>query len=410
VSLTAPLAAERGRIAFVDCYSGASGDMLLGALVDAGVSLADLRAALAGLAIAGEVEIDAQEVQRAGIRATKVHVLAQEGHVHRPYRDVVAMIQGAGLAPGVRDRALAVMGRLAAEEGRIHGARPEDVELHEVGAIDSIVDVVGTVVGLDILGIDVLRVSSVPVSTGAITSSGHRLPAPAPATLAILAGSGIPTRPFGDGRELVTPTGAAVLATLGTPGQPAMIVDRVGYGAGDADFAWPNVLRLWIGRPVTGGAAAPDEPRHVVLESNIDDMSPQLIAPVMEALLAEGALDVTLAPVQMKKGRPGVMVSVIARDQDEGRLARLLLRETTTLGVRVHDVRRHEAGRSFATVTTPHGDVVVKLKLLDDKVVGAMPEFESVRACADRTGVTLVDVHAAASAAARSLVADPGAT
>jgi len=389
-------------IGFVDCYSGVSGDMLLGAVVDAGVPLATLRAALAGLSVRDEFQLEAEEVRRAGIRATKVRVVAPPGRQHRPFRVVRAVVRDAGLPAAERDRALAVLERLAIAEGHIHGAPSDAVELHEVGAIDSIVDVVGTVVGLSILGIEELHVSSVPVSTGSIVSSGHRLPAPAPATLAILAQAGIPTRPFGDGRELVTPTGAAILATLGRVGQPAMIVDRVGYGAGDADLEWPNVLRLWVGRPADGGDVGQRAPLgdHVVIETNIDDMNPQLLAPVGEALLAAGALDVTVTPLQMKKGRAGVQVSVVARMDDEARLARLLLAETTTLGVRVHAVRRYEAGRAFVEVATPFGPVVVKQKILGGRVVGAMPEFESVRTRATETGVPLAMVHAAAAAAA----------
>ena len=389
-------------IGFVDCYSGASGDMLLGAVVDAGVPLAALRAALAGLSVRDEFRLEAEEVQRAGIRATKVHVISGQARLHRPFREVRAVVSGAGLPPAERDRALAVLERIAAHEGRIHGAPPEAVELHEVGSIDAIVDVVGTVLGLSFLGIDELHVSSVPVSTGSIASSGHWLPAPAPATLAILAEAGIPTRPFGQGRELVTPTGAAILATLGRVGQPAMIVDRVGYGAGEADLEWPNILRLWVGRTADGDDVAERATLgdHVVIETNIDDMNPQLLAPVGEALLAAGALDVTVTPAFMKKGRAGVQVSVVARMDDEVRLAGILLAETTTLGVRVHAVRRHEAGRAFVEVATPYGAVTVKQKLLGGRVVGAMPEFESVRARASEAGVSLARVHAAASAAA----------
>jgi len=391
-------------IGFVDCYSGVSGDMLLGAVVDAGVPLETLRAALAGLSVRDEFQLEAEEVRRAGIRATKVRVVAAPGRHHRPFREVRAVVRDAGFPAFERDRALAVLERLAIAEGHIHGAPPDAVELHEVGAIDSIVDVVGTVLGLSFLGIEELYVSSVPVSTGSIASSGHRLPAPAPATLAILAQAGIPTRPFGEGRELVTPTGAAILATLGRVGQPAMIVDRVGYGAGDADFEWPNVLRLWVGRPSDGGDMAQRAPLgdHVVIETNIDDMNPQLLAPVGEALLAAGALDVTVTPVQMKKGRAGVQLSVVARMDDEARLAELLLAETTTLGVRVYAVRRHEAGRAFVEVPTPYGSVVVKQKILGGRVVGAMPEFESARARATETGASLGLVHAAAAAAAGS--------
>lgn len=395
-------------IGYLDCYSGVSGDMLLGAVIDAGVPPGTLRAALGGLAVSDEFELEVEEVRRAGLRATKVRVVAPPGRHHRPFREVREVVAGAGLPPAEHARAMAVLERLATHEGRIHGAPPEAVELHEVGSIDAIVDVVGTVLGLSFLGIDRLHVSSVPVSSGAIRSSGHRLPAPAPATLAILAEAGIPTRPFGEGRELVTPTGAAILATLGVVGQPAMVVDRVGYGAGDADFEWPNILRLWVGRAADIHAGDDGAPLadHVVIETNIDDMSPQLLAPVGDALLAAGALDVTVTPIHMKKGRVAVQVSVVARAEDEGRLAGLLLSDTTTLGVRVHAVRRHEAGRALVEVETPFGPVVVKQKILAGRVVGAMPEFESVRTRATAAGVPLARVHAAAAAAALALVGE----
>jgi pyridinium-3,5-bisthiocarboxylic acid mononucleotide nickel chelatase len=395
---------QAASIGFLDCYSGISGDMLLGALVDAGVPVRHLADTLDRLSLAGFVRLEAEEVERGGLRASRVSVIAEPRQPHRTLRDLVAMLEGADLDGSVRSRSLAVLRRIAEVEGRIHRQATEDVELHEVGAIDSVADVVGSVAGLAFLGIEHLYASSVPASPGSISGGHHgQLPTPAPATLELLAGAGAPIRPFGDGRELVTPTGAALLATLARFEQPPMVVRAVGYGAGGAELPWPNVLRLWVGEPIGRPDAAGES--HVVLETNVDDMSPQLLAPIVDRILAAGALDVSVAPLLMKKGRLGALVSVVARAQDEEALAQILLRGTTTLGVRVHAVRRHEADRAFEVVDTRFGQVTVKLKLLRGTVVGAMPEFESVRERADATGAPLVQVHAAAAAAADALVA-----
>ncbi|MDA8204145.1 MAG: nickel pincer cofactor biosynthesis protein LarC [Chloroflexi bacterium] len=397
-------------IGFLDCYSGISGDMCLGAVVDAGVPLEVLSDALDGMRLGGFVRLDSREVHRGVLRGTQVEVVAEPGQPHRTFRDIVDLLDGARLEARVRDQARSVFRRLVEVEGRIHGASPEDVELHEVGAIDSIADVVGTVAGLAHLGVEALYASSLPVSTGEITGRHHgALPAPSPAALDILAAAGAPLRPFGGGRELVTPTGAAIAATLARFEQPPMRLVRVGYGAGGAELPWPNVLRLWLGEPVADGehGVAQREPTHVVVETSIDDMSPQLLAPVTASLAAAGALDVTFSPLSMKKGRQGVLVAVVARAEDEAAIADVLLRETTTLGVRVHDVRRHEAERAFEKVETPYGAVAVKLKLVSGRVVGAMPEFESVRAAADAASAPLLRVHQSAAAAAQALLEGP---
>lgn len=240
-------------IGFVDCYSGASGSMLLGAIVDAGVPIMDLERVLAGLRLDGFERLEATRVMRGPLQATLVDVLAAPGPPHRPFVAVRAVLRAASLPAGVAERSLAVLERIAEVEGRIHGQEPEAVELHEVGAVDSIVDVVGTVAGLEMLGVGRLYASALPVSTGEIRGGHHGpLPSPAPATLALLAAVCAPLRPFGGGRELVTPTGAALLAELATFEQPAMALRRVGYGAGAAELPWPNVVRLWVGEPRDG--------------------------------------------------------------------------------------------------------------------------------------------------------------
>lgn len=394
-------------IGFLDCYSGISGDMLLGAIVDAGLPLSDLADAVDGLAIGGFVRLEAAQVTRGGLRATKVEVVAATDQPHRTFRAIADLVSTARLEAPVRDQSLAVLLRLAEAEGRIHGVAPDEVELHEVGAIDSIVDVVGAVAGLALLGVERLYASPLPMSPGSIGGGHHQeLPAPAPATLDLVAAVRAPIRPFGAGRELVTPTGAALVTTLATFEQPPMVLERVGSGAGSAELPWPNLLRLWLGTRTV--AVAPEAPTtHVVLETSLDDMSPQLLAPVVDLLFAAGALDVALSPLLMKKGRAGTLVTVVAEAAAEDALADTLLRETTTLGVRVHPVRRHEAGRAFESVQTPYGQVAVKLKLLDGRIAAAMPEFESVRAVAEASGAPLGAVHAAAAAAAQTLL-DPG--
>ncbi|HEX8941205.1 MAG TPA: nickel pincer cofactor biosynthesis protein LarC [Candidatus Limnocylindrales bacterium] len=403
-------------IGYLDCYSGVSGDMLLGAILDAGLPLAELSAAIGGLSLDGFERLEATKVSRGAIQATKVDVIASRRQHHRPLGAILELLERADLDPPVRETSAAVLRRIAEVEGGIHGLPTEAVELHEVGAVDSIVDVVGTVAGLRLLGVDRLYASALPMSPGEITGRHHgALPAPAPAALALAAAARAPIRPFGDGRELVTPTGAALATMLATFDQPVMAVERVGYGAGGAELPWPNVLRLWLGQPASPEAETPAAPRagdrdrrggHVVLETNIDDMSPQLLAPAVESLFAAGALDVTLSPLSMKKGRQGTLVSVVAPADLEDGLARVLLLETTTLGVRAHDVRRHEADRAFESVDTPYGRIVVKLKLMDGRVVGTMPEFESVRAAAQAGGMSIAAVHAAAATAARRFLAD----
>ena len=394
-------------IGFVDCYSGVSGNMLLGAIVDAGVSVDELSSVLGGLAIAESFHLEAREVRKCGIRATEVTVVAPPGQHHRPFRTVEALVQSADLPAEVAARSLAILRSIATVEARIHGADVADVELHEVGAIDSIVDVVGSVAGFRLLGVSELYASSIPVAPSDIRASGHRLPGPAPATLAVLAEAHAPTRPFGEGHELVTPTGAAILSALARFEQPPMTIEKVGYGAGSAELPWPNVLRVWLGQPSPRGGGGRDG--HVVLETNIDDMSPQLLAPVLETLMSAGALDVGFSPLMMKKGRPATTVTVIAPLDCEATLADVLLRETTTLGVRVYPVRRYEADRDAGDVVTPWGSVAVKLKILGGEVVAASPEYESVRTVAVAAGVPIAHVHAAAAAAALSLLTRNGA-
>lgn len=383
------------RIAYFDGASGASGDMILGALLDAGVDLDELRSELRALPIDGYA-LRAERVTRAGIAATMATVETAGGQEHRDLADIRSLLDTSSLAPDDRGSAMSVFARLAAAEAAAHGIEVDDVHFHEVGAVDAIVDVVGAVVGLRLLGVE--RVFSAPlvVGSGVARAEHGELPVPAPGTLRLIAEAGAPVAPARQepAFEALTPTGAALLTTLAVFDRPAMRLTTIGYGAGRRDTpSRPNVLRLWLGETLAEPAATPAA-RLLLFESNIDDMSPELYGWVQEQLFAAGALDVWFAPIQMKKNRPATLLSAIAPPGDEAAIVRTFLRETSTLGVRVRDVWRHEAERhSFAFVSSL-GEVRAKARILPDGAIAAAPEHESCREIADAKGLPLIDVAA----------------
>jgi uncharacterized protein (TIGR00299 family) protein len=382
-------------IAYLDLPSGLSGDMFLGCLVDAGWPVDELKSALDRLHMpAEEYSLSAQPVQRGPIRATLVTVDVIKSMQKRNLSDIRTILDRSDLTDSIRQKAADVFGRLAAAEARVHGEPVDKVHFHEVGAVDAIVDIVGVCAGLEALGVEKLYASGVPLGEGWTRSMHGLIPVPAPATLELLTAAKAPTRSSPGGGELITPTGAALLASLAEFRQPALRLEKLGTGAGQRDCAWPNVARLWLGTD----ADAATSPL-VQIESNIDDMNPQLYAPVMDRLFDAGALDVWLTPVQMKKGRPATVLSVLAPAALETPLAQIILHHTTTLGVRVHAVHRHEAGREIITVQTSFGEVPVKLKRLGDDVIGATPEFDDCRRLADAAGVPVRIVIDAARAA-----------
>jgi uncharacterized protein (TIGR00299 family) protein len=388
-------------IGYLDLPSGLSGDMLLGCLVDCGWPLERLRKTIELLNLpTGEWAVSAQNVMKGAIRARRVDVLAEEGQHHRRLADICGMIESSEVAGLVKHRAVAIFTRLAAAEAKVHGTTPDRIHFHEVGAVDSIIDIVGSVTGLHELGIEQLYASAVPLGHGWTESAHGRIPLPAPATLELLAAVGAPTRPAPGPGELLTPTAAAILAELATFSQPVMTISRIGIGAGQKEFEWPNVARLWLGEPEAMGPV-------LQLETNIDDMNPQLVAAVSASLFVAGALDVWTTPVQMKKGRPGIVLSVLARAAGESTLADLILRETTTLGVRVHAVHhRHEARREFREITTDFGIVRAKVKWLGNEPAGAMPEYEDCRMLADAKRVPVRIVYESATVACQALMAE----
>lgn len=387
-------------IAYFDCYSGISGDMTLGALVDAGADPEALRAQVAGLGLAG-YDLRFEKVERQGITGTKAVVALDEGvaQPHRHLSDILAILDASSLPPVVRERASNVFKTLAEAEARVHGVAVEQVHFHEVGALDAIVDVVGSVAGLELLGVRQVYASSLPTGKGMVRTSHGPLPVPAPATMEILARVAAPLRAVDVEAELVTPTGAAILATLATFRQPDMQLKSVGYGFGTRQLPWANALRLWLGEPVEPG---PGLERTSLIEANLDDTTPEALGFAMERLFAAGALDVFFTPIQMKKNRPATMLSVIAPLDREGDLAAAVIRETTTLGVRISRTSRITAERRVETVDTPLGPVRVKVKTFQGKV-SYSPEYEDCARIARERGVTLSEVGRAALEACRPL-------
>jgi pyridinium-3,5-bisthiocarboxylic acid mononucleotide nickel chelatase len=396
------------KVAFLDTFSGISGDMTVGALIDAGVPLDAIREAVARFSLDG-VTLSTERVERGGISATKFHVRVHgehpddphaqaqaHRHGHRPYRAIREMLATKPLDAPVRERAQAVFARLAEAEGRVHGVATEDVTFHEVGALDAIVDVVGAAVGFAHLGVDAIYHAPLPLGSGFVHTAHGRLPVPGPAVSDLVRGRRV--RP-GDGTtELVTPTGAAIVAALARPDDPPeMSVDVVGYGAGDRILPdRPNLLRLVVGRVV----AAPGRDEVVVLEATIDDSSPQIYAHVLERLLEAGARDAFLVPVIMKKSRPATLLRVLASPADRDRLAAIVFAETSTIGLRYTTWSRIVLPREETRVDTPWGAVGVKIATAPDGTRNVAPEYEDCARVARERGVALKLVIQAAIASA----------
>ncbi len=427
--------------AFFDPISGISGDMMLGALLDAGLPLAALEAELAGLAVPG-YRLEMRRAEQHGITGTRLAVILDDApQPHRHLRDIAAILEAGRLAPAVRVQALAVFRRLAEAEGAIHGTTPDDVHFHEVGAVDAIVDVVGVVAGLAWLGVTECYCGPLPLPLrGGLGRSAHGLiPLPAPATLKILAAVGAPFISRDTDRELVTPTGAALVAELCRFAQPPLRLRAVGLGFGERLLPWPNVLRVLLcdswseGRESWAEELAPhlapnlqppddrsqatdygpqtadrgsqlERDTVMLLETNIDDMNPQIYGYLVERLLAAGALDAWLMPISMKKGRPATLVSVLTAPADADRLTALLLRETSTLGVRRRLLERLKAPRRMLTVPTAAGPIRAKARLLDGMWT-AQPEYDDCRAAAEHTGRPLRTILAEAATAAQAHLA-----
>lgn len=445
------------RTLYLDCFSGISGDMTVGALRDLGVPEEVFHQAIASLGLEDEFHIHFRRGHKQNIAGWKfdVHAAHEHGHSHekhghahshddggehhhehthgdghshshphehgghahshehshphehehhhegcdhvhgRSYREIRALLEASTLAETPKARALAVFHRIALAEGKIHGIDPEEITFHEVGAIDSIADIVAACAGIDALGIECVLASRLVEGSGWITCAHGRFPLPAPATLEILAG--IPLKQVDEATEYITPTGAALLAEYCSSygPMPEMRIEKVGYGLGTRDtYPRPNVLRATLGETTSNSSAETDE--IVKIETNIDDLTPELAGATMERLFAAGALDVFYTAAQMKKNRPGFLLTVLVQPEKVDEIATIILRETSAFGIRLDRMQRMKLRREFRDVETPYGIVRIKVGFLGDEIVQAAPEYESCREVAQRAGVSVRDVHLAA--------------
>jgi len=411
---------------YLDLFSGISGDMFIAALIYLGVDGRQLEQELKKLRLDG-YHLHVTRGRKASLEGVKFDVHLADDHDHagqphahthshphnhahphgRTFAQIRQLITESGLSDWVKQKAVAVFERLAVAEGRVHGLPPEQVNFHEVGAVDSIVDIVGACIALEMLGKPRVLASPVVEGTGWIECAHGRLPIPAPATLAILGARGISLSQCDDPNELVTPTGAALLAEFVDAFGPmrAVVAERIGYGLGTRDNPRrPNALRAILGeasgewRVASGEAAAHDWETDtvVILETNLDDINAEILGNFMEKALAAGALDVFHTAIQMKKNRPGVLLTVLCAEADADKFSELLLRETSAFGIRRSTAERRKLRREFITVQTPHGGVTVKLGKLDGKVLQSAPEFESCKKLAEQANVPLKEVYEAA--------------
>lgn len=392
------------KIAYIDCIAGASGDMLLGALVDAGLPFETLQAQLARLNLPG-FTLTCRRVDKLGFSATKIDVQVADDVPARHLPEIEALVRQSDLPPHIIEVAVTQFYRLGEVEAGIHGTSLDHVHLHELGGIDTIVDVVGVLLGLETLGIQQVIVSPLPLGRGFVKGAHGQIPLPAPATLALL--KGVPITGSDIEKELVTPTGAVLLTGLAADFGPipAMTLEAIGYGAGGRDLPIPNLVRVLIGEQATRGTAAQETLS--VLETNIDDLNPEFYEHVMARLFAAGALDVFMSPLQMKKNRPATLLRVLCAPQQAQTLMTILFAETSTLGVRELAITRHRLAREIRQVDTAFGPVRVKIATLVGGQRKAAPEYEDCRQLAESAAVPLRDVYRAAEQAAETVLNNP---
>ncbi|MFH1942313.1 MAG: nickel pincer cofactor biosynthesis protein LarC [bacterium] len=375
------------KTAYFDCFAGASGDMILGALIDAGLDIDILRKELKKLKLTG-YSLRAEKAVKKGIAGTKFSVDVTHDHEHRTLRDIVGIIDKSTLFEKIKTDSGMIFRSLAEAEAKIHDKPVDKIHFHEVGAVDSIIDIVGVVIGLDVMGVQKVRASRIHVGTGRLKCAHGTLPVPPPATLELL--KNILIYSTGIESELVTPTGAAILSTLSENfgGLPSIRIERSGYGLGRKDLDIPNVLRVIVGEEESSA----NQDTVQLIETNIDDMNPQFYEHIMESLFAHGAKDVFLTPVIMKKNRPGVVLSVLASPEKISDLTDVIFRETTTLGVRISEIKKRSIlEREIKTVSTPWGDARVKIREFHGKKMVA-PEYEDCKRLAQEHGLPIREV------------------
>lgn len=365
--------------------------MFLGALLDAGLPINLLRDGIKKLNLPEKVELHLSETRKGALRAAQLEVVVPHSTEHRHLSDIVDLISGSELSDKTKQQTIKVFNLLAEAEGRVHGEPVDQIHFHEVGALDSIVDITGAMIGLEALEIESLYASPLPYGSGTVESEHGQLPLPAPATLEVLKLVHAPLKASPAQVELVTPTGAAILGTCAVFERPDMVLSQIGVGAGKRDLPWPNLMRLMIGESYPNVSA-----EMVQLDTNIDDMNPQFYGYIMDRLFEMGARDVFLTPIYMKKNRPGIILSVIAARQDEAALADLILKETTTLGLRVQPIVRYEAQRAYKRITTSFGVITVKQKIINGKEIQNVPEYDDCVRLAKDHGVGLAEIYQAA--------------
>ena len=384
------------RIGYFDCFSGVSGDMTLGALVDTGIDAKAIKSAIDSLGL--PCELTFETVRRCGMRATYAKVEAAHEHVHRHLHHIEAIIDQSSLTPRQNELAKRIFQRLGEAEAHVHGIELKKVHFHEVGAVDSIVDIVGAAVGLEMLGVDRFESSPLPPGRGWVKAAHGKMPLPAPATAELL--KGVPLASSDVEMELTTPTGAAIVTTVGESfgPLPSMTIESIGLGAGTRDLpGQANVLRLFVGK-----ASIPaDADRVWVLETNLDDLPGEIVGYATTQLMAAGALDAFVTPIQMKKNRPGVMVSVICEEAVIPKMEEVLFRETTTLGIRRYPASRHKLRRQAVEVNTTFGTIKGKLGWIEGRPPTFSPEHDDCARVASEKGVALREVYDAAHAAYR---------
>jgi uncharacterized protein (TIGR00299 family) protein len=389
--------------AYFEMFSGISGNMVLGALIDAGLDPEDLKRELAKLGLTNEYEIEVQKVSRSNIGGTYVDVHLKDEHEHhthdteedahhahhhgRNLKDIEEIIDKSELSENVKSKSKKIFLNLAMAESKVHRMDIQDVHFHEVGAVDAIIDIVGSVVGLNLLGIERIYGSNINTGKGYVFAAHGKLPVPAPATAELL--KNVPIYSTDTEKELTTPTGAAIITTLSDEfgSRPLMTVEKIGYGAGTYEIEMPNLLRVSI------GSIKKNENEIKLVETNIDDMNPQFYDYVMDKLFSSGALDVYFTPIQMKKNRPATKISVMVSQHDLKKISDIILNETTTLGLRIFDVKREILDRKIDTVETEWGNVRVKIGLFDGKIVNVAPEYEDCKRIAKEKKIPIKELY-----------------